>query len=480
MSKKKSISLIVIVAIICSVLSSLLTVVIVNKTGILNGTTSTSQGTSSKIVVSSDKSTNVYQAVSEKAKPSVVGITTTTISSDNMFSMPTESTGVGTGIIVDSNGYILTNSHVISDGKAKSVNVLFKDGSSIDGHVLWYDSQLDLAIVKVNKTGLTAAELGDSDKVQIGDISIAIGNPYGLDLAGTVTQGIISGLDRTISTEETTMTGLIQTDASINAGNSGGPLLNSSGEVIGINTAKASEGEGLGFSIPINTAKPIIESIIKNDIYNSLIPENKTLKDIKIIDYFPAEIINNLQEKLLEKDKQLSSLKTLLQDISKDYDKSSEEIKSIKDTLETKENLIIEYKEKIDTLTSLVTEYREYKEDYLNLKSKYESSLQKNSDIQYELKELRLEKSNLEKTIEIINNQLQEYKDNINQIKLEHKESIAEKNNEINKMQKDFEEHLLKENEKLEPFIRGRKSSYCYKYIILYYTCKTNSILYIR
>ena len=169
-----------------------------------------------------------------------------------------------------------------------------------------------------------------------------------------------------------------------------------------------------------------------------------------------AEIINNLQEKLLEKDKQLSSLKTLLQDISKDYDKSSE-IKSIKDTLQTKQNLIIEYKEKIDTLTSLVTEYREYKEDYLNLKSKYESSLQKNSDIQYELKELRLEKSNLEKTIEIINNQLQEYKDNINQIKLEHKESIAEKNNEINKMQKDFEEHLLKENEQLKLHLQEEK-----------------------
>ena len=253
MSKKKSISLIVIVAIICSVLSSLLTVVVVNKTGILNGTTSTSQGTSSKIVVSSDKSTNVYQAVSEKAKPSVVGITTTTVSSDNMFSMPTESTGVGTGIIVDSNGYILTNSHVISDGKAKTVSVLFNDGSTVDGQVYWYDSQLDLAIVKVNKTGLTAAELGDSDKVKIGDISIAIGNPYGLDLAGTVTQGIISGLDRTISTEETTMTGLIQTDASINAGNSGGPLLNSSGEVIGI-----------------NTAKPIIESIIKNGSYEKV------------------------------------------------------------------------------------------------------------------------------------------------------------------------------------------------------------------
>ena len=106
-------------AIICSILSSLLTVVVVNKTGILNGTTNSVKGTSSQIVVSNEKGTNVYQAVSEKAKPSVVGITTTTLSSDNMFSMPTESTGVGTGIIVDSNGYILTNSHVISDGQAK-------------------------------------------------------------------------------------------------------------------------------------------------------------------------------------------------------------------------------------------------------------------------------------------------------------------------------------------------------------------------
>ena len=270
MSKKKSISLVVIVAIICSILSSLLTVVVVNKTGILNGTTNSVKGTSSQIVVSNEKGTNVYQAVSEKAKPSVVGITTTTLSSYNMFSMPTESTGVGTGIIVDSNGYILTNSHVISDGQAKTVNVLFSDGSTIDGEVYWYDSQLDLAIVKVNKTGLTAAELGDSDKVQIGDISVAIGNPYGLDLAGTVTQGIISGLDRTISTSETTMTGLIQTDASINSGNSGGPLLNSSGQVIGINTAKASEGEGLGFAIPINTAKPIIESIIQKGSYEKV------------------------------------------------------------------------------------------------------------------------------------------------------------------------------------------------------------------
>lgn len=269
MSKQKSISLIVIVAIICSVLSSLFTVVVINKTGILNGASGSS--TNSQIVVNNDgKDLNVYQAVSNKAMPSVVGITTTTVSRDNFFSIPTQSTGVGTGIIVDSNGYILTNSHVISDGEADTVSVLFNDGNTVDGSVEWYDSQMDLAIVKVNKTGLIAAELGDSDKVNIGDISIAIGNPYGLDLAGTVTQGIISGLDRTISTSETTMTGLIQTDASINSGNSGGPLLNSSGQVIGVNTAKVSEGEGLGFSIPINSAKSIIESVIQKGSYEKV------------------------------------------------------------------------------------------------------------------------------------------------------------------------------------------------------------------
>ena len=258
--RKKGISLVILVAIISSILSSFLTIILVK-----DNLVSKSTGSSTPIVVNDDgKSQNIYQAVAEKATPSVVGITTTSVDTSNMFAIPTETQGVGTGIIVDSNGYILTNSHVISDGQATSVNVLFNDGSTTSGKVVWFDQQLDLAIVKVNKTGLTAAELGDSDKVQIGDISIAIGNPYGLDLAGTVTQGIISGLDRTIQTEKETMTGLMQTDASINPGNSGGPLLNEKGQVIGINSAKVSSAEGIGFSIPINTAKPIIEQVIKS------------------------------------------------------------------------------------------------------------------------------------------------------------------------------------------------------------------------
>ena len=250
MSNKRGIGLTVLVCIITSVLTSLLTIVVMK-----NNIGDTNQNSVSKKIVVNDsgKSQNIYHAVSDKAMPSVVGIT-----------IPTQSEGVGTGVIVDSKGYILTNSHVVSDGQAVDVKVLFNDGSTTQGKVLWNDAKLDLAMVKVDKTGLTAAELGDSDKVRVGDIAIAIGNPLGLEFQKSVTQGIISGLDRTIQTEKETMTGLMQTDASINPGNSGGPLLNEKGQVIGINSAKVSSAEGIGFSIPINTAKPIIEQVIKS------------------------------------------------------------------------------------------------------------------------------------------------------------------------------------------------------------------------
>ena len=262
MSKKRGIGLTVLVCIITSILTSLLTMVVMkNNMGGVN------QNTGSKEIVVNDdgKAQNIYHAVSDKAMPSVVGITTTTISTNNIFAIPTQAEGVGTGVIVDSKGYILTNSHVVSDGKAIDVKVLFNDGSTTAGKVLWNDEKLDLAIVKVDKTGLTVAELGDSSKVRVGDIAIAIGNPLGLEFQKSVTQGIISGLDRTIQSEDgDTMTGLLQTDASINPGNSGGPLLNEKGQVIGINSAKISSAEGIGFSIPINTAKPIIEQVIKS------------------------------------------------------------------------------------------------------------------------------------------------------------------------------------------------------------------------
>ena len=268
MGNKKGIGLIVLVCIITGVLSSLLTVILMKDSIGKN----VSNDKSTQIVVNDDgKNQNIYHAVTDKAMPSVVGITTTTINQNNVFAIPTQSQGVGTGVIVDANGYILTNSHVVSDGEAIDVNVLFNDGSTIKGKVLWNDPQLDLAMVKVDKKDLTPSELGDSDKVRTGDIAIAIGNPLGLEFQKSVTQGIISGLERTIQTEKSNMTGLMQTDASINPGNSGGPLLNEKGQVIGINTAKASQAEGLGFAIPINTAKPIVEQIIKTGNFGKVI-----------------------------------------------------------------------------------------------------------------------------------------------------------------------------------------------------------------
>lgn len=205
-------------------------------------------------------------AVAEKSQKTVVGITTQATKQVNTWFGPQtqRSQSMGSGFIVDPNGYIVTNSHVIEDGKYDKITVSLIDGSTEVGEVLWYDTSLDLAIVKINRTNLPAVEYGDSDMLLVGEPVVAIGNPMTLDLERTVTQGIVSGLNRTIVFENgTIIEPLIQTDASINSGNSGGPLFNAEGKVIGINTAKMNTAEGLGFSIPINTAKPIVERVIK-------------------------------------------------------------------------------------------------------------------------------------------------------------------------------------------------------------------------
>ena len=213
-------------------------------------------------------------AVAEKTQKTVVGITTEVEQQVDTFCWGPQmrnQRSMGSGFIVDSNGYIVTNSHVIGDGTYKSITVSLIDGSTEIGEVLWYDTTLDLAIVKINKTGLPAVELGNSDELKVGEPAVAIGNPMTLDLERTVTQGIISGLNRSIAFENgTVIEPLIQTDASINAGNSGGPLFNAKGQVIGINTAKMTSAEGLGFSIPINTAKPIIEQIVKGGSFKTV------------------------------------------------------------------------------------------------------------------------------------------------------------------------------------------------------------------
>lgn len=227
-------------------------------------------GSGGNVTIKADDNVNTAEAIAKKVLPSVVGISTSTkVTYQSWNGQETGYTsGVGTGIIVDSDGYILTNSHVISDGNADTIKVELYDGTEKTGKVLWHDASIDLAIVKIDATGLTAAELGDSDSVQIGAYAVAIGNPLGLEFERSVTAGVISGLNRSITITEdqnsVTMDNLIQTDAAINAGNSGGPLLNQAGQVIGINSAKAQDGEGLGFAIPINTAVPIVESVIKN------------------------------------------------------------------------------------------------------------------------------------------------------------------------------------------------------------------------
>lgn len=217
-----------------------------------------------KIDLSDEK--NIESIIAHNSIPSIVGITTLVQRQTHPFFSNGIIYGedVGSGVIIDSNGYILTNSHVVNNGNSKEIKVKFADESEIPGQVLWSDETLDLAIVKVDKKGLPAIPIGDSDKISVGDKAIAIGNPLGLELQSTLTSGYISGMNRTIQLENgLIMDGLLQTDAAINSGNSGGALLNAKGELIGINTAKPQGSEGIGFAIPINTAVPILEKIIK-------------------------------------------------------------------------------------------------------------------------------------------------------------------------------------------------------------------------
>jgi S1-C subfamily serine protease len=221
-----------------------------------SGTTQLGQ----QLVIKPTDNVTVATAVAKKNMPAVVGISTVTTQQD-FFGYTRQEEGVGAGFVVNSNGYIVTNAHVV-EGAPDKITVYFMDGKEMPGTVLWQDTTLDMAVVKVAANNLPVVELGDSDNLQVGETAIAIGNPLGLRYERTVTQGIVSGLNRSIRVSQTDiMEDLIQTDAAINPGNSGGPLINASGQIIGINTAKAS-AEGLGFAIPINIAKPIINQLI--------------------------------------------------------------------------------------------------------------------------------------------------------------------------------------------------------------------------
>lgn len=207
------------------------------------------------------------QMIAVKCMPSAVGIEVSATTRSYFGSY--KSSGVGSGFILTEDGYIATNNHVVEG--ADEINVMLEDGTKYPAEIIGTDSLTDLAVIKIEAKGLVPMEIGDSDLMRVGDSVIAIGTPAGIEFAGTVTDGIVSAINRNVEVQSSsgskkTMT-LMQTNAAINPGNSGGPLINNKGQVIGINTLKLTEKyEGIGFSIPINSAV---------DIFNQLIQDGK-------------------------------------------------------------------------------------------------------------------------------------------------------------------------------------------------------------
>ena len=267
-----------------------------------------------KIAVSTEDIENVesvnnnllIEDVLENTIQSVVGISRLKSSDGSILkNISSEDLGLGTGIIVSENGYILSNSHVTGD--RFSVCYVTIDENTYKGLVVFSEPDLDLSIVKVNANNLKSIDLGDSSKTKVGNKVYAIGNPIGYEFKRTVTSGIISAVNRTIKIEEgeeeSYISDLIQTDATINPGNSGGPLINSKGEVIGINTVKITSAEGIGFAIPINVIKPVVESIIQNGkfeeatlgiyAYDSEVAEYMKLKNKGISGIYISQLLPN-------------------------------------------------------------------------------------------------------------------------------------------------------------------------------------------
>ena len=248
-----------------------------------------------------DGALTVPQVV-EKVTPAVVGVSTKSLVRDQFFNVK-EQEGLGSGFIINEDGYVVTNYHVING--AQEVKVIFSDGKEVNAKVVNYDAERDIAVIKitddVKMPGI--AQLGDSSTVKAGEEVIAIGNPLGKEFSSTVTKGIVSSPNRKMKTENGNVLDYIQTDAAINPGNSGGPLINSKGEVIGINTAKkvGEDIEGIGFAIPINEvktrlgslSKPILKlGITARTVTPELAKENKLEEGVYVVgvqEFSPAE-----------------------------------------------------------------------------------------------------------------------------------------------------------------------------------------------
>ena len=237
-------------------------------------TTSTSSGQINTTQISLEEYSATGIGVAQKILPSIVGIRVEfPVNSIFLNQSGSTATAEGSGIIISEDGYILTNNHVVSSassssyyslGEASKISVyLYNDSTAYEASIVGTDEETDLAVIKIDKTGLTAAELGDSDSVAVGEFAMAVGNPLGMQ--SSITAGVISGVNREVTDSDGKTFTVIQTDAAINSGNSGGALVNSQGQVIGINTLKVSATgvEGMGFAIPINSAKPIYEDLIQ-------------------------------------------------------------------------------------------------------------------------------------------------------------------------------------------------------------------------
>ena len=251
---------IVVATLLSAVLGSGGTYLALNASGVLNrpaATAPTGQTTSTQESARFDESSAVVDAAA-KVSPAVVQITSSAgIDPNNVTDIP--STGVGSGVIFDADGWILTNRHVVAG--SDQLVVALKDGRTFTGRIYGIDTLTDLAIVKIDAKNLPTAPMGDSSALKVGQLAIAIGSPLGT-YSNTVTSGIVSAIGRSIQVEGGNLNNLIQTDTAINPGNSGGPLLDGGGNVIGIDTAVATNAQGIGFAIPINIAKPLLQQAL--------------------------------------------------------------------------------------------------------------------------------------------------------------------------------------------------------------------------
>ncbi len=306
-NKKYGLGAVIATALACSIIGSGATTAVVLA---INGSniSSSEQQQIVKTINVEETASNLVQAISEKCMDSVVGIRTTL--SYNQFFGSQEATGEGSGVIYSADGYIITNYHVISDtssGMPTTISKIEVYLNNVDdpyeAELIGYNKSCDLAVLKINAAGLSPMEFGNSDELKVGETAVAIGSPGGLDFINSVSSGVVSGVNRSITVENIGTMTLIQTDAAINPGNSGGALVNSDGKLIGINNVKiaSSDYENMGFAIPSNTVGKVVKDLIENQGTSQKLPylglqiySNYTSESLKKMGYPSGAVIGQI------------------------------------------------------------------------------------------------------------------------------------------------------------------------------------------